>query len=93
MGHQFVLLISASIFCIGTVGFLIRKNPLIMFMSVELMLNGVNIALIAFARMHAEGAGAEYGQIFFLMVMAVAAAEVAVVDDTTDDTTDDVVPD
>ncbi|SVA72206.1 uncharacterized protein METZ01_LOCUS125060, partial [marine metagenome] len=49
VGHQFVLLISASIFCIGAVGFLIRKNPLIMFMSVELMLNSVNFLLIGYS--------------------------------------------
>ncbi len=72
------LILSAAMFSVGTFGVLARRNILIMLMSVELMLNGVNIALIAFARMHAEGAGAEYGQIFFLMVMAVAAAEVAV---------------
>ncbi len=48
MGQGFVLLVSASIFCVGTVGFIIRKNPLIMFMSVELMLNSVNFLLIDF---------------------------------------------
>ena len=46
MGQEFVLLISASVFCVGACGFIIRKNPLIMFMSVELMLNSVNLSLI-----------------------------------------------
>ena len=74
VGHQFVLLISASIFCIGTVGFLIRKNPLIMFMSVELMLNSVNFLLIGYSNFLQS----MDGQIFALMIMTVAAAEVVV---------------
>lgn len=72
------LILSAAMFGVGTYGVLARRNILIMLMSVELMLNGVNIALLAFARMHAADVGAEYGQVFFLMVMAVAAAEVAI---------------
>ena len=74
VGHQFVLLISSSIFCIGTVGFLIRKNPLIMFMSVELMLNSVNFLLLGYSNFLKS----MDGQIFALMVMTVAAAEVVV---------------
>ena len=74
MGHQFVLLISASMFCIGTVGFLIRKNPLIMFMSVELMLNSVNFLLVGYSNFLKS----MDGQIFALMIMTVAAAEVVV---------------
>ena len=74
VGHQFVLLISASIFCIGTVGFLIRRNPLIMFMSVELMLNSVNFLLIGYSSFLKS----MDGQIFALMIMTVAAAEVVV---------------
>lgn len=74
MGHQFVLLISASIFCVGTVGFLIRRNPLIMFMSVELMLNSVNFLLVGYSSFLKS----MDGQIFALMIMAVAAAEVVV---------------
>tara|TARA_B100001971_G_C18146727_1_gene513485 strand:- start:154 stop:459 length:306 start_codon:yes stop_codon:yes gene_type:complete len=72
------LILSAAMFAVGSYGVLARRNILIMLMSVEIMLNGVNIALLAFARMHAGTVGAEYGQVFFLMVMAVAAAEVAV---------------
>jgi len=71
------LLLSAAMFAIGTYGVLARRNLLIVLMSIELMLNGVNIALVAFSRLHATNAPAP-GQVFVLMVMAVAAAEVAV---------------
>ena len=70
MGNQFVLLISASIFCIGAVGFLIRKNPLVMFMSIELMLNSVNFLLVGYSKILSS----LDGQIFALVIMAVAAA-------------------
>ena len=68
------LLLSAVLFAIGVLGFLIRKNALTVFMSVELMLNAVNLSFVAFARQfqHFDG------QIFVFLVMAVAAAEVAV---------------
>ncbi len=68
------LLLSAAMFSIGAFGVLARRNLLIVLMSIELMLNGVNIALIAFSRLHGQTAG----QVFVLMVMAVAAAEVAI---------------
>ena len=74
MGHQFVLLISATIFSIGAAGFIIRKNPLIMFMSVELMLNSVNFLLVGYSSFLKS----MDGQIFALMIMTVAAAEVVV---------------
>ena len=74
MGNQFVLIVSASIFCIGATGFLIRKNPLVMFMSLELMLNAVNFLLIGYSHFLKS----LEGQIFALMVMTVAAAEVVV---------------
>ncbi|MFQ5449750.1 MAG: NADH-quinone oxidoreductase subunit NuoK [Nitrospinaceae bacterium] len=74
MGSQFILIISATIFCIGTVGFIIRKNPLIMLMSVELMLNSVNLLLIAYSKF----LNSLDGQIFALIIMTVAAAEVVV---------------
>ena len=74
MGHQFVLLISACVFCIGAVGFLIRKNPLVMFMSIELMLNSVNFLLVGYSHFLKS----MDGQIFALMIMTVAAAEVVV---------------
>jgi NADH-quinone oxidoreductase subunit K len=68
------LLLSAALFAVGAFGVLARRNLLIVLMSAELMLNGVNVALLAFARHHASGAG----HVLVLMVMAVAAAEVAV---------------
>ncbi len=74
METQLVLIVSATIFCIGAVGFIIRKNPLIMLMSVELMLNAVNFLLIGYSKfLHSLD-----GQIFALMIMTVAAAEVVV---------------
>jgi NADH-quinone oxidoreductase subunit K len=68
------LMVSAALFAIGTFGVLARRNLLIILMSVEIMLNGVNVALLAFARLH----GNSHGQVFVLMVMGVAAAEVSV---------------
>jgi NADH-quinone oxidoreductase subunit K len=69
-----VLAVSAVLFATGVGGVLTRKNALIVFMSVELMLNAVNLSLVAFARQ----AGEVDGQVFALFVMAVAAAEAAV---------------
>jgi NADH-quinone oxidoreductase subunit K len=68
------LAVSALIFCIGAAGVLIRRNPLVILLCLELMLNGANLALIAFARMHGGGDG----QIFALIVMVVAACEVTI---------------
>jgi NADH-quinone oxidoreductase subunit K len=66
--------LSAVLFTIGALGVLIRRNPIVIFMSVELMLNSANLAFVAFARAFAE----QNGQIFVFFVMTVAAAEVAV---------------
>jgi NADH-quinone oxidoreductase subunit K len=66
--------LSAILFIIGVVGVLTRRNAIIIFMSIELMLNSANLAFVAFARVHE----AISGQIFVFFVMAVAAAEVAV---------------
>ena len=66
--------LSAILFTIGAVGVLIRRNAIIIFMSVELMLNAANLAFVAFARFHGELSG----QIFVFFVITVAAAEVAV---------------
>ncbi len=66
--------VAAFLFGIGALGVLIRRNPLIVLLSLELMLNGGNLALIAFSRHFHSGAG----QIFGLTVMAVAASEVCV---------------
>jgi len=71
---SYYLAISAVLFTMGALGVLIRRNPLIIFMSVELMLNAANLAFVAFARSY----GVLTGQIFVFFVMTVAAAEVAV---------------
>jgi len=68
------LIVSAILFSIGTAGVLLRRSPLIVLLSLEIMLNGGNLALIAMAR-HQGGLG---GQVFALAVMAVAASEVVV---------------
>jgi NADH:ubiquinone oxidoreductase subunit K len=68
------LTVSALVFCIGAGGVLTRRNPLVILLCLELMLNGANLALVAFARMW----GSEDGQIFALIVMVVAACEVTV---------------
>jgi NADH:ubiquinone oxidoreductase subunit K len=68
------LAVSALIFCIGAAGVLIRRNPLVILLCLELMLNAANLALIGFARMW----GNHDGQIFALIVMVVAACEVTV---------------
>lgn len=66
--------LSAALFIIGAMGVLMRRNAIIVFMSVELMLNASNLAFVAFARVHE----ALNGQIFVFFVITVAAAEVAV---------------
>ena len=66
--------VSAVMFATGALGVLLRRSPLIVLLSLEIMLNGANLALIAFARQQ----GSQDGQIFALAVMAVAAAEVVV---------------
>lgn len=66
--------LATILFVIGAVGVLVRRNALVVFMSVELMLNAVNLAFIAFARMH----GSLNGQVIAFFVMVVAAAEVVV---------------
>jgi len=71
---EYYVALSAILFMIGAMGVLTRRNAIIIFMSIELMLNSVNLSFIAFAR-HLDSLD---GQIFVLFVMAVAAAEVAV---------------
>jgi NADH-quinone oxidoreductase subunit K len=66
--------LSAILFAIGVMGVLVRRNPLVIFMSIELMLNAANLAFVAFGRVH----GAPDGQVIVFFVMTVAAAEVAV---------------
>jgi NADH:ubiquinone oxidoreductase subunit K len=74
MSIGWYLIVSALIFAIGAGGILVRRNPLVILLCLELMLNAANLALVAFARMH----GNEDGQVFALIVMVVAACEVAV---------------
>ncbi len=71
---SYYLILGAMIFLIGAVGVLSRRSALIVFMCVELMLNSVNLSLVALSRQW----GNLNGQIFVFMIMAVAAAEVAV---------------
>jgi NADH-quinone oxidoreductase subunit K len=74
MAIGWYLTVSALIFAIGAGGVLIRRNPLVILLCLELMLNGANLALVAFARMW----GGEDGQVFALIVMVVAASEVVI---------------
>jgi NADH-quinone oxidoreductase subunit K len=71
---SYYVALSAVLFTIGALGVLVRRNPLIIFMSIELMLNAGNLALVAFTRLYMV----LEGQIFVFFVMTVAAAEVAV---------------
>ena len=75
------LVLSGLLFAIGSFGFLARRNAISMLMSIELMLNAVNLAIVAFGAFGAFGAGQEAvasGSVIALMVMAVAAAEATV---------------
>ena len=67
-------LVAALLFTIGLVGVLVRRSALVIFMSIELMLNAVNLSFVTFSKQH----GQMDGQIFVFFVMSVAAAEVAV---------------
>ena len=68
------VVLSAVLFTVGVVGVLVRRNPLVIFMSIELMLNAANLAFVAFGRAR----GVADGQVVVFFVMTVAAAEVAV---------------
>lgn len=72
---EYFLIVAAALFAIGALGFLIRRNLLVLLMSIELMLNAVNLTLVAFNRMNPQN---HNGQIFAFFVIAVAAAEAAV---------------
>ena len=71
---NYYLWLSSTLFVIGVLGVLYRRNAIIVFMCIELMLNAVNVLLVAFSAYHNDGAG----QVFVFFIMAVAAAEVAV---------------
>jgi len=68
------LAVSAIVFCLGLTGVITRRNPLVVLLCLELMLNGANLSLIAFARMWGNGDG----QILAIVVMTVAACEVCI---------------
>ncbi|WP_254152064.1 NADH-quinone oxidoreductase subunit NuoK [Chryseosolibacter indicus] len=71
---NYYIWLSTALFVIGVLGVLYRRNIIIIFMCIELMLNAVNLLLVAFSAHHGDGAG----QVFVFFIMAVAAAEVAV---------------
>jgi NADH-quinone oxidoreductase subunit K len=71
---QYYVFFATALFCIGVTGVLIRRNAIIIFMCIELMLNAVNILLTAFAAYRSD----PNGQVFVFFIMAVAAAEVSV---------------
>lgn len=71
---NYFLVLSALLFSIGVVGVLVRRNAMIIFMCIELMLNAINISLVAFSSF----LGTDNGQIFVFFVLTVAAAEAAV---------------
>ena len=71
---SYYVILSAILFAIGVAGVLTRRNVIVIFMCIELMLNAVNLSFVAFARHLGSGSG----QVFVFFVMAVAAAEVAV---------------
>ena len=68
--HQNYIILAALLFCIGAFGILYRRNAIIMFMSIEIMLNAVNLLLVAFSSYHQDASG----QVFVFFTMAVAAA-------------------
>ena len=74
MSPTIYLLLSALLFAIGAVGVLVRRNAIVVFMCIELMLNAVNLTLVTFARIN----GSLGGQVMAFFVMVVAAAEVVV---------------
>ena len=84
MPINFYIFLAVALFCIGVAGVLTRRNAIIIFMCIELMLNAVNLLLVAFSKMHLAAANvfgaaqATDAQIFVFFIMIVAAAEVSV---------------
>lgn len=74
IGIENYIYLSTILFCIGIFGVLFRRNAIVMFMSIEIMLNAVNLLLVVFSTYHQDASG----QVFVFFSMAVAAAEVAV---------------
>ena len=84
MNIQYYIFLSIALFVIGIIGVLTRRNAIIIFMCIELMLNAVNLLLVAFSKMHhlklsaTNAAAGTEGQLFVFFIMVVAAAEVSV---------------
>jgi NADH-quinone oxidoreductase subunit K len=84
MPINYYIFLSIALFCIGIAGVLTRRNAIIIFMCIELMLNAVNLLLVAFSKMHhlknaaIEATSGSDGQLFVFFIMVVAAAEVSV---------------
>ncbi len=78
IGLEHYLILSSVLFCIGMYGALAKRNAVVILMSIEIMLNAVNIALVAFSRYIAPETVVITGQVFVIFVMVVAAAEAAV---------------
>lgn len=84
MPINYYIFLAVALFCIGVAGVLTRRNAIIIFMCIELMLNAVNLLLVAFSKMHHQDLAAVHanaginGQIFVFFIMVVAAAEVSV---------------
>ena len=87
MPINYYLFVSIALFCIGIIGVLTRRNSIIIFMCIEIMLNAVNLLLVAFSKMHHQAylvksssvpSSGTDGQLFVFFIMVVAAAEVSV---------------
>ncbi|HXD79122.1 MAG TPA: NADH-quinone oxidoreductase subunit NuoK [Puia sp.] len=84
MPINYYIFLSVALFCVGVAGVLTRRNAIIIFMCIELMLNAVNLLLVAFSKMHYHAMAATNpnagtdGQLFVFFIMVVAAAEVSV---------------
>ena len=84
MPINYYIFLSLALFCIGIIGVLTRRNAIIIFMCVELMLNAANLLLVAFSKMHHLALGTNFptlaseAQVFVFFIMVVAAAEVSV---------------
>jgi NADH-quinone oxidoreductase subunit K len=76
---EWYLILSAALFCVGVLGVVIRRNAIVVFMSIELMLNAVNLTLIAFSKYRTAAGGLDMdGHLMSFFVIALAAAEAAV---------------
>ena len=77
VGLEHYLIVSAALFCLGVLGVIVRRNLIVMYMSLELMLNAANLALVAFSRFK-DDPESPHGQVMVFFIITVAAAEVSV---------------